>query len=325
VAHAEAVVDGRDDLEISIYVGLCAYLLAQSGRLDEADRWLEEVQAMIRRQGAEFTADTVGNAFAARILVDLQRGRLSDGTAHASLPTPQAPGFAKTAATALGQVALFQHDPALLDRAARWSSRETLPTLRFLDRLMVLYQSRFDGDVDGAADAAEHYWEQSKPVPVSRLFVRPILNLVQLEAGRFADARRGTAEADAVIRTMAAAPIHDAVLHQCRAQLAAWTGAYDELTAEARALLRVARRHGYALMAIDALELLAVGLDGAGDERRAVRVMQMASTARDRTSYRILMMAPRDRYDRLADRLAPATQDRQGPELDTALDLVRPG
>jgi hypothetical protein len=94
------------------------------------------------------------------------------------------------------------------------------------------------------------------------------------------------------------APLGTALIHQSRAQQAVCAGRDDEAEAQARVLLDVACEHGYVLMIVDALEVLAVLAGRAGAPDVASCLLDAAITERERLGYRLVMLA-RAKYDDL--------------------------
>ena len=212
--YAESIVADREDLEISIYVGFAAYMLSVAGRLDEATHWIGEQRRMTRRQHTTFSVDSVGNGYAAAILVAAAGGDLTAAANHASVAVPTDPAFSMTAADALAQVALMTDDLGTLRSAIEWSRRGTIPLLRSLATWIECARATFNGDVELAADAAERYWEEARPIPLNRVHRRAFLNIPLLETGRSAAVEAANVEAEAVVAEMVCAPLCDAVLQQ---------------------------------------------------------------------------------------------------------------
>lgn len=233
VGYAEGIVADQNDVELSIYAGLTAYLLALSGRTTEAERWVGEQRRVLRRERAEFTVDTVGNGYAAAILSAMLRGELDRAADLATGATPQDPGFSVTAAAALAQVAMFRGDRPLLDWAVRWSRRGTIPLLRSLEVLIEYYTRLSDGDVVGAADAAEQYRERAEMVPLLQVHQRAMLNLALLEVGRADEVVIGLDEISVLAAGAADGPISAAVVLLARAQLDLCCGRSDAAIAAA--------------------------------------------------------------------------------------------
>ena len=319
IDYAASVVAEREDLEISIYVGFAAYMLAVAGRLDEATRWLGEQRRMTRRQHTTFSVDSAGNGYAASILVAATSGDLSAAANHASVDVPTDPAFSMTAADALAQVALMTHDLATLRSAIEWSRRGTIPMLRSLATWIECARGTFDGDLEQAADAAERYWEEATPIPLNRVHRRAFLNIPLLETGRAAVVEAANIEADAVVADMICAPLCEAVLHQSRAQLALCRGDLSLLLESAGAMLEISRRHRYVPMMIDALELVAIGTGQMGSPD-APCILDSALAERERIGYRLVMIAPRARYLELLDE---TPRSRTSPNLDVAVKLAQ--
>ncbi|MFP5255529.1 MAG: ATP-binding protein [Acidimicrobiia bacterium] len=294
-AYADRIVADEDDMESSIYVGFCAYMLALSGRLEECDHRIGQLRRLTRRRGAPFCVDTVGNGFAAALLMSVHRGDLQGAARHAAGPVPDDPAFAMTSAAVLAQVGLLRLEPELLDVAAGWAQRGTIPLLAFLPTFVDCCRAVVDGDAPRAADLAEQYWEQAAVVPVSRLQPLPLLTAALLAAGRDAAARSIVDEGEGLAAAMGDAPLPTAAVLHGRAQLALHAGHAAAAVEPAEALLDMADAHGLRLQGIDALELLAQ-VHGADRELRPrAELVQAAARERAATGYRFSLTAPEPR------------------------------
>lgn len=263
LAHVEDVRARRDDLEDSMYGGFAAYMLALVGRLDESDRQLAELARLTRRHHTTFRVDTVGNGYAAAIVVDLLRGDLRSAIGRADQPVPDDPAFSMTAAAALAHVALVAGDRPTFARALEWSRQRTIPMLRFLPTFIELVQRRFDGELDHAADLAEQFWEEAEQVPVSRVHPLPLLVTALVEVGRTSEARAMTSGAAELVARMDPAPLLSAGLMASRSLLAANAGSVSEAAACLGALLEITTAHGFVPMTVEALEQIAAIADDA--------------------------------------------------------------
>ncbi len=288
-AYADRIVADEDDVESSIYVGFCAYMLALTGQLDECDRRVDQLRRVTRRQRARFEVDTVGNGFAAAILTSTTRGDLRGAARLAGGAVPDDPAFSMTAAAAIAHVGLFAVDPTLLQRAVDWSRRGTIPILRFLPTLIACCGALLDDDVLEAADLAERYWHEAAPVPVSRVHAVPVLTVALLAAGRAHVLNTVTTDAAELVAEMGDAPLLHAALHQSRAQLALHEGRAGAVAGHARELLDLATRSGFRLQAVDALELL-VAADRAGDPASRLQLEEAARRERATLGYRFSML-----------------------------------
>jgi hypothetical protein len=319
VEYAESIVADREDLEISIYVGFAAYMLSVAGRLDEATHWIDEQRRMTRRQHTTFSVDSVGNGYAAAILVAAASGDLTAAANYASVAVPSDPAFSMTAADALAQVALMTSDLATLRTAIEWSRRGTIPMLRSLATWIECARGTFDGELEHAADAAERYWEEATPIPLNRVHRRAFLNIPLLETGRAAAVEAANVEAGAAVAEMVCAPLCEAVLQQSRAQLALCRGDLALVLESADAMLEIALRHRFVPTMIDALELVAVGTGRMGSPDAAC-ILDGALAERERIGYRLVMIAPRAEYLEL---LASTPRSRRPPSLDDAVGIAQ--
>ena len=304
---AESIVADREDLEISIYVGFAAYMLSVAGRLDEATHWIGEQRRMTRRQHTTFSVDSVGNGYAAAILVAAAGGDLTAAANHASVAVPTDPAFSMTAADALAQVALMTDDLGTLRSAIEWSRRGTIPLLRSLATWIECARATFNGDVEARRDAAERYWEEARPIPLNRVHRRAFLNIPLLETrplggGRGRECRGGGRGCrDGLRAALRRSPPTEL------AQLALCRGDLSLLLETAGAMLEIVLRHRFVPMTIDALELVAVGTAQVGSPDAAC-ILDGTLAERDRIGYRLVMIAPRKEYLDLLRGDAPLPQ-----------------
>ena len=261
LAHVEEARGRRDDLEHSIYGGFAAYMLALAGRVDEADRHVHELVRLTHRHRTAFRVDTVGNGYAAAVLVDLLRGDLRAAIGRADQPIPHDPAFSMTAAAALAHAAFIAGDRRTFSRAVEWSQQRTIPLLHYLPTFIDLVGRRLDGELAHAADLVEQFWEQAAPVPVSRVHPLPLLTSTLLAVGRVVPATAMLGEAASLVEGMEPAPFLSAGVLASRAQLATHARSVGEAASYLDALLPIATSHGFVPMAVEALEQVAAIAD----------------------------------------------------------------
>ncbi len=283
LAHTEEIVARGDEMEISIYGGFAAYMLALMGRLQESARHLDELRRLTRRHETTFLVDTVGNGYAAAVIGELTRGGLRRAAARTADHIPEDPAFSMTAAAALAHVALMTNDETTLQCAVDWSQAGTIPILRYLPTFIDLARAVMDGDVEPAADLAEQYWDESAPVPVSRLHPLPILTAALLAGGRTRAAAAMTGTAVGLVGAMDAAPLLRAGVMASRAQLDLHAGRPDEVRSHLPELLDLTTAHRFVPMTIDALELTALAYDDEPD--RSAPLWATAATERHQLGY----------------------------------------
>lgn len=284
VDYTAAVAARGDDLELSIYGGFSAYMLALAGRVAEADHWLHQLRRLTRRQRTSFAVETIGNGYAAAIVVDALKGDLASASERAACAVPTGSLFAVTAAAALAQVALWTEDQETMHRAVQWSDRPMVPLLAYTTAMVGCAASMLEGEVDRAADLAEDFVDFAPRVPVGFAQGWPICQRALLTAGRTTIACRATDEVAALVARMEAAPYAHAALHLARAQQAVQRGDGDSIDRHGRELLSIATEHGFALHVVDALELIAYaacGRDGA-----TTPVSSTTAARRDDLGYR---------------------------------------
>lgn len=316
LAHTDEIVARGDEMEVSIYGGFAAYMLALMGRLQESARHLDELRRLTRRHEATFCVDTVGNGYAAAVIGELTRGELRRAAARTADRIPEDPAFSMTAAAALAHVALMTNDEKTLRCAVDWSQAGTIPILRYLPTFIDLARAIMDGAVEPAADLAEQYWDEVAPVPVSGLHPLPIIVAALLTGGRLRVAAALTDTAVDLLEGMDPAPLLRAGVMACRAQLDLHAGRPDEVRSHLPELLNLTTAHGFVPMTIDALELAALAYDDEPD--RSAPLWATAAAERHQLGYHYTGWPARPISARIIGPTTPLT-------LDEAVALARSG
>ncbi len=322
-AYATGIVAAGYDVELSVYGGFAAYMLSLAGLWPKAETLVNALEDLARRHRVPFAVDTVGNGFAAAVTCRTQRGRLG-GVAgmldRADTRHPSDPAFSITAAAAIAQAAVLTHDRSLLDVAVDWARHATLPLLAFLEPSVAFHRHLFEKSFDEAAYAAARFWDEAAPVPVSRVNQRAMLNIALLETGRIDRAAQATDEAGALVAAMDDVPLLEAIVTQCRAQVAWNTGHPDHAVREAHTLLDLATTNGFTLLVVDALELLAIAEARRGADEVATWLLSATLAERDRLGYGFVMHTPRAERRALAIRAARAEH---GAAIESAVATAR--
>ncbi len=284
LAHVADVTARGDDLELSIYGGFAAYMLALMGRFGESDLQVKRLARLTRRHHTSFEVDTVGNGYAAAVIADLCRGELRAAIGRADRQVPDDPTFSMTAAAALAHVALVTGDRHTLERAVAWSRLRTFPLLHFLPTFIELIERRFDGELEHAADLAEQLWDDTEHIPVWRVHPLPILTSTLIEADRADAAVAMTDQAEPLVDGMEPAPLLVAGVLASRGLLAVHLGTVEEAAASLRELLEITSANGFVPMTIDALEQVAAITD---DEHVAAGLRFTVDRERQRIGARV--------------------------------------
>ncbi len=285
-SYADGLLERGEDVEASIYVGLAAYIPALMGRLDECDSRLAQLRRLTRRHATAFSVDTVGNGYAAAIVAEVVRGDLRSACERARRPVPVDPAFSMTSAAALAHAALLSCDAETMERAQDWATRGTFPMLQFLTPFTRACRAQLDGARDEAADHAEDAWDQASVVPVWRLFALPLITGAFIGAGRVDAAGAVTAHAAVLLDDMAPAPLLAVSLELAQAQVALAHGDLDSAASAALAALETAQAHGFALAAVDAIELRAAVSASSGEAAQSRSLIEGAGAERNRLGYR---------------------------------------
>jgi hypothetical protein len=285
VEYTEAVAARGDDLELSVYGGFTAYMLAVAGRVPESDHWLEQLRRLTRRHRTSFVVETIGNGYAAAILVEAVRGDLRTATKRSECATPTSSLFAVTAASALGQAALWAAHHDAMRRAVEWVGRPTVPLLAYTASQVACAAALLDGDLDRAADSAEDFVELATRVPVGLAHGWPVCQQALLAVGRTAVARRTTDTIAAIVDRAEPMPYGRAALHLALAQDGVHRHEPEVVRHHAVELLRIARPCGFELYVVDALELVAFAGVWSGSSQEATAIVAATDVRREELGY----------------------------------------
>lgn len=285
-SYAAGLLDRRNDVEASIYVGFAAYMLVLTGRLDECDPLLEQLRRLTRRHDTQFSVDSVGNGYAAAIVAETVCGDLGSALERSRRPVPSDPAFSMTSAAALAHASLLSCDTGTMERAVEWASQGSFPLLQFLTPFTSCCRALLDGAVVEAADHAAEFWDEALAVPVWRLFALPLVNFALIDAGRIDAAGAVTDRAAVLLDDMATAPLLITAAHLAQGQVALARGHLDLAERAAIAALEAARSHRFSLAVVDALELRAAVTKRSGNSAVSRSLGERARAERDRLDYR---------------------------------------
>ena len=288
-SYAAGLLERRDDVEASIYVGFAAYMLALTGRLDECDSLLEQLRRLTRRHDTLFSVDSVGNGYAAAVVAETVSGDLGSALERSRRPVPVDPAFSMTSAAALAHASLLSADAGTMERALEWATQGSFPLLQFLTPFTSCCRALLDGAVGEAADHAGEFWDEALAVPVWRLFALPLVNAALIGAGRVDTACGATDRAASLLDDMATAPLLTTALHLAQGQVALARGDLDVAERAAFAALETARAHRLALAVVDALELCAAVSDRSSDFALSRSLGERARAERNRLDYRYVL------------------------------------
>lgn len=315
--YVDEVMERVDDPELSVYGGFAVYMLAMTGHTDRAERILHAVRAMLRRHDTEFSVDTVGNAYAGALHVELLRGRGALADSSLRMEVPRDPAFSATAGAALAQIAVNVGRRDLMEVAERWSSRSTVRLLSFLPHLVRHHAAVLDGDVDAALAHAEEFWSEAERVPVSRLNQLGTVVGAAIAVGRLDTAAELVATAERLVGGMDGVPLLRCLVSEADAVTHLAGGDPETAIVLAHHAAELAEEHSFPVPRIDAFETGAIAAAALGRPDVAAVLAATARRERDRLGHRrVRIPADRRRLDELADRSGPEDPRR-------ALELLR--
>ena len=288
-SYVNGLSEPEDDLEASIYVGFASYMHALTGQLDECDPLLERLRRLTRRHATTLCIESIGNGYAAAIVVDTLRGDLDLALDRGRRPVPTDTAFSITAAAALAHAALLARDQASMERALAWAGQGSIPILRFLTPFIACCAALLENRVEESADLAEDFWDQASQVPLWQVFALPLVNIALIESGRSEIATARSQQAAALLDGMSSPPLPTTSLHLAWAQIALAAGDGEDAERTALEALASARHAGLQLATIDALELVVEASQRQGVRTQSFR-MQEAAAERKRLDYRFSMV-----------------------------------
>jgi predicted ATPase/DNA-binding SARP family transcriptional activator len=288
-SYAAGLLDRREDLEASIYVGFAAYMLALTGRIDECNPLLEQLRRLTRRHDTQFSVDSVGNGYAAAIVAETVCGDLASALERSRRPVPVDPAFSMTSAAALAHASLLSSDTATMERALEWATQGSFPLLQFLAPFTSCCRALHDSALSEAADLAGEFWDEALAVPVWRLFALPLVNSALIGAGRIDAAGAVTDRAAVLLDDMATAPLLTTALHLAQGQVALARDQFDIAEQAATTALETARSHRCAIAVVDALELSAAVSERSGEPGLSKSMGERIRAERDRLGYRFVL------------------------------------
>ena len=302
-SYAERLLLRGDDLEASVYVGFAAYMQCLMGRLDRCDPFLDQLRRLTRRHGCAFSVDSVGNGYAAAVVMDMIRGDLRSALERGKRPVPLDPAFSITSAAALAHAALLAADHGAMGRAQEWSTQGSFPLLAFLTPFTNCCAALLDGRTAEAADLAETFADDVT-VPVWHVYALTVINAALTADGRITEAQSITDRATSLLADMDDAPQMTLAIHLGRAQLALTRGKLDDAHDDAVAALTVVHANHAPIAAVDTLDLISV-VDARLGHSASFSIAKVAGTERRRLGYRF-HITPADttsRFDMGGDHL----------------------
>jgi predicted ATPase/class 3 adenylate cyclase len=260
-----------------------AMVTAWTGRLDLTQSSLTHAAKLLDDLDQTLTCDTCGFGHSAAIYVNVWRGRLD---AARSFVQPELPKNAFTlflSALALAWLSFVTSDEEVGSIAQRWIDR---PAPRIQSGAAAIVTMMTSPAQQSSADvAAARSWFDAlcrQAATSTSPFATPLATAF-LADGDLTSARIVADDFLTTAIELGNPPLHVAMHHQVRAMIAHAEKDRVATDVAARQLVVVAKAHGYVLLQIDGLELLALSGVLAVEDRATV--LAAARVARDRIGY----------------------------------------
>ena len=282
----EALADD-DDLAAVRSAGMVAIHSATSGHYRDVETAVAALTDRLGRHGVEYTVATGSMGFSAHLQLLIGRGQLQEARQLvADIPTGIR--FAAVLATAanIAELGYFTFDEHLLEMAAALHEGDVPHLVECVAHLVVLHTELFAGRYEQAAGIGRKAFATwVTTVGLATVALRP-LGLALLACGQRDELREALERVAADIERVGRPPLPVAHLHHLQALLARGVPGEEVVVEYAHACLRTASEHGFALLVLDSLELLAESAASNGDTRFAARVFGATTARRHEIGYR---------------------------------------
>jgi DNA-binding CsgD family transcriptional regulator len=290
---AEAVAAG-DDLTVLAAAGSMALVATRSGYFSDARRFLEQVDSVLRRHETELAPGVSGFASQAALELAVLTGDFVAAHELAETMRASRSNWAVPIACQVAYLATMTGDAVRVRQAASDVGREVprtfAPVVHYLDAMVAQLDQRWS---DAANSGLRGWAGNSRNGALQGLF-SPLVTTALLACGRIDEARTHVSNWGGVVERLGRRPLQSATFHLSGALVHLATGRDGLAVDEAHALLDVADTHGFALMRVDALELIAEVASLRGNDVLAARLLGATSTERRRIGYTARIRAEPD-------------------------------
>ena len=261
-----------------------ATIAAWTGRLDLADAALANTQKQLRVLDQPFTCDTAGSGHNAAINASIHHGHLDEARAYVEvdLPTNAFTLFLSAIATAL--LGLVTADEVIHDIARRWVDRPAPPIQHGAAAFAHMARALTTGEPVDPAEVRAWFDDLINTAPTSISQFATPLAATYLAMDDISNARAIANHLRASAAIIGSPPMHRALCYQITAMIAHADTDRAATATAARHLITTATEHGYLLLQIDGLELLALSHTLPADT--TTTILATTRTARDRIGYR---------------------------------------
>jgi DNA-binding CsgD family transcriptional regulator len=311
---ATAALDG-DDLGLALCSASCAFLAIMLGRFDTVRSIARRLEVTLARHGARLDARSLAYPFVLQEL--LERGRTAElVTLRQRGGTPEPTGVGT-----LNIIDCFISDaldPELVTDVGQSTPWTDVPFVDYMmDTAQRAFRARRRGDLATAADLVGSTVRGYLFTPVLGAYLYRWLVLWSLAIHRRSEVDDPVERFVADAARVTDAPFAVARARQFEALVARYDGRRDDVRRHAHDMLAVSVANGFALSAVDALELVA---ETDADPARAARLFAAAVAERGRIGYVARMVPDPALVDELVDRLHDEQPDawEQGATLSIA-------
>lgn len=285
-ALASSVIAVDDVRAYPYVVGSLLSIATGLGNLTEAREMYELLARTLARQQLPYASGTALFGHYGTIHLLMEEGRLEAARALVRAGGDM-PDGAMVAASAAAVAALgsAMDDEALITMAARWLEDEVAPGSRAAHECGLAVTAWFRGDGSDAVDHARQVLSSDDVMrPILYLHLRGLLQVL-LAAGHRDEAASHMARAFDDATRLGAPPLPSASMALCRGLLALDEGDDEGVWLHGHLALELSDAFGFALVRIDALELLALAFAGRDRRASAARVLGATAAERARIGY----------------------------------------
>ena len=339
---ARNVIGANDLPAIPHTVGTLLAYSASFGYFEEANNAYDQLRTSLDAAGLPFTCETAKPGHYGAINLLLEQGRLHEArTLIAPVDRLFEATCSQTSAAAAMILACALGDLDLVNRVERWVEPESPPFLRGVSSFALAAAARARGQHElagsllaggldpsnGLAILTPHPAASGSSRRISHRYRRAVCILAG--AGRLAEATAMVAALGARINEPSPPPLPHASWHYTRALLDYLNGDLESALEDADQALQLAETHGFTLLRIEALELIAASQHHRGRTAIAARILGATAAHRRTIGYREYLVPNPTELEQIIETTsvdhAAEFKEGAGSSLDDITNLARRG
>ncbi len=281
----EDTIIAADALAYPHTLGALITLTARLGYVREARLISDRLAAQLASLGLTYTCDTAKSGHYARIELEIIEGRLGEARALIDEREPTDAIMVFPTAAAAITLAWATDDDRLAELAEQWIDRKAPPFMGPMESYARGQLAAMRGDHQEAARLLRQRWDGAAFARAILPWTFPPIACALLACGQLDEARRRTDVAINEAEQLGAHPLPMASMHYARALIHLAHEHDDDALDDVHAALALAHSHHFALLQLDALELIA-GVTARRNAPAAARVIGATTTERQAIGYR---------------------------------------